>query len=181
MEKSIQNSCHKLHVFLLSFLLIVYFLPFSACDTVPSYPQPSLSAIEVKVVKVIDGDTINVQMEDREESVVQSVRYIGIDAPEVTHVFSDTWISSEPYGVEAAEKNSKLVDGKTVILERDISITDSYGRLLGYVWVDNIFVNAELVRLGLARAAVYPPDTKYAELFWELEKLAKNQKRGIWD
>jgi len=54
---------------------------------------------------------------------------------------------------EAAEKNMELVDGRTVMLEWDVSITDRYGWYLCYVWVDDVFVNAELVRLGLAKVA----------------------------
>jgi len=54
-----------------------------------------------------------------------------------------------------------LVEGKKVRLERDVSETDKYSRLLRYVWVDDILVEAGLVRQGLARAKAYPPDTKY--------------------
>ena len=102
-----------------------------------------------------------------------------MDTPEVSH-FLGSWLNSEPLGTEAAEKNQELVDGRTVMLEWDVPIIDRYGRYLCYVWVEDIFINAELVRLGLARVATYPPDTKYKELFQELEEEAKKQDRGIW-
>jgi len=120
----------------------------------------------VKVVEVIDGDTITIEGGYR-------VRYIGIDTPEVYPV-------AEDFGIEAWEANRALVEGRSVRLERDVSETDRYGRLLRYVYVDGIFVNAELLRLGLAEAKAYPPDTKYQDYFEELEAEAREAERGMW-
>lgn len=124
---------------------------------------PSCAPEGVKVIKVIDGDTIIIEGGER-------VRYIGIDAPEM----------DKPFGKEAYELNRHLVEGKRVRLEKDVSDSDRYGRLLRYVFVDGIFVNGELVRQGLARARAYPPDLKYQEILKALEEEAKKQKRGIW-
>jgi len=88
------------------------------------------------VTKVIDGDTIIVEGGYR-------VRYIGIDAPEIRPRL-------EAFGMEAWQANRQLVEGKKVRLERDVSETDKYERLLRYVYVNDILVNAEMVRLGLA-------------------------------
>lgn len=121
---------------------------------------------QVRVVRVIDGDTIEI-------AGGVHVRYIGIDTPE-------TYPVMEPFGLEAKAKNIELVEGKLVTLERDVSDTDKYGRLLRYVYVDGLFVNGELVRLGYAEAVAYPPDTRYQ---WQLELLeaeAKVAKRGMW-
>ena len=117
------------------------------------------------VIEVIDGDTIIIEGGYR-------VRYIGIDTPEID--------DGEPFGMEALEANQELVEGKIVRLERDVSQTDKYGRLLRYVYVDGIFVNAELVRLGLAEAKAYSPDTKYQEDLEELEREAREAGRGMW-
>ena len=117
------------------------------------------------VIQVIDGDTIIVEGGYR-------VRYIGIDTPEVHPKL-------EAFGMEAWQANRKLVEGKEVRLERDVSETDN-GRLLRYVYVDGIFVNAELVREGLAEAKAYPPDTKYQEYLEELETQARQAGRGMW-
>jgi len=169
--------------FSLALLIFLSFLFPVGCDIVPQYPPPSSSAIEANVVEVVDGDTITVRIDypdnDRQYPIIKSVRYIGMDAPEVSHAFGK-WLGGEPLGREAAEKNLELVGGETVMLEWDVSYADRYGRFLCYVWVDDIFVNAELVRLGFARAATYPPDTKYKELFEELEEKAKKKDRGIW-
>jgi len=121
---------------------------------------------QVKVIRVIDGDTIEVAGGER-------VRYIGIDTPEV-------YPEAEYYGMEAWAANRELVEGKMVTLERDVSNRDRYGRLLRYVYVDGVFVNAELVRLGYARANQYPPDTKYTKLLEQLEEEAKEADRGLW-
>ncbi len=118
------------------------------------------------VIQVIDGDTIIIEGGYR-------VRYIGIDTPEIHPEL-------EAYGREALQANRKLVEGKEVRLERDVSETDKYGRLLRYVFVDGVFVNAELVREGLAYAKAYPPDTKYQAYLDELEAEARQAGRGIW-
>ncbi|MCL0053044.1 thermonuclease family protein [Dehalococcoidales bacterium] len=101
------------------------------------------------------------------------VRYIGIDAPEIHPEL-------EAYGMEALQANRELVEGKIVHLERDVSETDKYGRLLRYVYVDDVFVNAELVRQGLAQAKAYPPNTKYQEYLEKLEQQARLAGKGIW-
>jgi len=119
-----------------------------------------------RVTQVIDGDTITIEGGYR-------VRYIGIDTPE-------TYPKIEDFGVEAWQANRQLVEGKVVRLERDISETDKYGRLLRYVYVDDIFVNAELVIQGLAQAKAYPPDIKYQGYLEKLEMAARQASRGMW-
>jgi len=118
------------------------------------------------VIRVTDGDTITIGSGHR-------VRYIGIDAPEV-------YPKVEAYGMEAWQANRKLVEGKEVRLDADVTQTDRYGRLLRYVYVDDVFVNAELVRLGLVRVKAYPPNTKYQDFLEEVERQAKQAGRGIW-
>ena len=82
--------------------------------------------------------------------------------------------------MEAWQANRKLVEVRKIRLERDVSDTDKYGRLLRYVYADDIFVNAELVRLGLATVKAYPPDTKYQDLLEQLEREARQAGRGMW-
>jgi micrococcal nuclease len=140
-------------------LLLVVAIFFLSCAPVTIESQ-------ARVVRVIDGDTIEI-------AGGTHVRYIGMDTPE-------TYPEVEFYGPEAKAKNIELVEGKLVTLEKDVSETDKYGRLLRYVYVDGVFVNGELVRLGYARAAAYPPDTKYQWQLEQLEKEAKAAKLGIW-
>ena len=121
---------------------------------------------QAKVIRVIDGDTIEI-------AGGAHVRYIGMDTPEI-------YPEVEFYGLEAKAKNAELVEGKLVTLEKDVSETDKYGRLLRYVYVNGVFVNGELVRPGYARAVAYPPDVRYEWQLEKLEKEAKAAKLGIW-
>jgi len=104
------------------------------------------------------------------------VRYIGVDTPETV----DPRRPVGCYGREASERNRELVEGKTVGLEKDISETDDFGRLLRYVWLDGEMVNAILVREGYAVASTYPPDVKHQELFLSLQREAMDAGLGLW-
>ena len=86
----------------------------------------------------------------------------------------------ECYGREASEANKKLVEGKFIRLEKDVSEVDRYGRLLRYVYVNDLFVNDYLVRQGFAHAVTYPPDVKYQDLFRQAETEARENNRGLW-
>lgn len=123
----------------------------------------------VLVTRVIDGDTIEIEGG-------QKVRYIGIDTPETV----DPRKPVQCFGVEASNKNKELVSGKRVRLEKDVSETDKYGRLLRYVYVGDTFVNLELVKQGYAYASSFPPDVKYQSQFTEAQRQAKEQNRGLW-
>lgn len=138
-------------------VIILFLLPLWACSSPPE---------TATVTRVIDGDTIIIDTGHR-------VRYIGIDTPEV-------YPEREAYGMEAWQANRQLVEGKQVRLERDVSDKDKYGRLLRYIYADDIFVNAELVRRGLAEAKAYPPDTKHQDLLEQVETEARRAGRGMW-
>lgn len=134
-------------------------------DRAPRAAHPSRLAL---VTRVIDGDTVVLDSGER-------VRYIGIDSPEK---------SGSPevvaLGRAATEHNRRLVEGKTVRLEFDVRPRDRHGRLLAYVYVDAIFVNARMVEDGYAFAYTVPPDVQYAERFRELERQAREERRGLW-
>jgi len=128
---------------------------------------------EAQVVSVVDGDTIKVEVGGTQ----YTLRYIGIDTPETVHPSKPV----EWMGLEASAANQQLVAGKTVYLEKDISETDRYGRLLRYVYLaDGLFVNAELVRLGYAQVSTYPPDVQYVDMFLQLQQEAREAERGLW-
>jgi micrococcal nuclease len=125
-----------------------------------------------EVVRVVDGDTIRVRIGDR----VERVRYIGVNTPEVHHPRK----GEEPGGREAAAVNSGIVAGKTVRLVLDVQSRDRYGRLLAYVWVGDVMVNAELVRLGYAQVMTVPPNVRHQPLFLALQREARTANRGLW-
>jgi micrococcal nuclease len=128
----------------------------------------SLEEGEHLVTKVIDGDTIVLE-------TGEVVRYIGIDTPE-----SPESKKEECFALESYLKNSELVLNKHVVLEKDVSETDRYDRLLRYVYIGNIMVNDILVRQGYAKAVSYPPDVKYQEQFKEAEREAREENSGLW-
>jgi len=119
---------------------------------------------EAKVLRVIDGDTIDVEINGER----QRVRYIGMNTPE----------RGEPCFDEATQANVDLALGKAVHLVSDVSETDRYGRLLRYVYVGDVFVNLELVAQGYAEAVLYRPDDRHYELFSELEAEATQAGLG---
>lgn len=124
------------------------------------------------VTGVVDGDTIWVELDGR----VEKVRYIGMDTPELHHPLR----GEESGGREAAEINRRLVLGKSVRLELDVRERDRYRRLLAYVWVGDVLINAELVRLGYAHALTMPPNVAYARRIVRLEREAREAGRGLW-
>lgn len=135
-------------------------------------PAAPGEAIEGTVVRVVDGDTIHVKLWGR----VEKVRYIGVNTPETHHPTR----GEEPGGREAAEMNRRLVAGQRVRIELDVRARDRHGRLLAYVWVGDLMVNAELVRLGYAQVMTVPPNVKYQELFVKLQREARDANRGLW-
>lgn len=138
-------------------------------SSIPSIIDAPSSGL-VKVTRVIDGDTIEIEGGER-------IRYIGIDTPETV----DPRKPVQCFGVEASRKNKELVDGKEVRLEKDITDKDKYGRLLRYVWVGETLINLELVKQGFAQSYSYPPDVKYQDDFVKAEREARDAKRGLWD
>ncbi len=132
------------------------------------------SFLAVKVVSVVDGDTIQVCCIGWKR---EKVRYIGINTPETKHPTKEV----EHFGEEASEANRKLVEDKTVVLEFDVERRDRYERLLAYVYLkDGTFVNAWLVEHGFAQVMTVPPNVKHQELFLKLQREAREAGRGLW-
>jgi len=118
---------------------------------------------ELRLEKVNDGDTIILSNGER-------VRYIGIDTPE----------ESDPFFWEATKANKEMLSGKQISLEYDIETKDDRERTLAYVWVDSLFVNAELIKKGLAWVYTHPPNLKYRDYLCSLQTQARKAKIGIW-
>jgi len=125
--------------------------------------------LETKVTNVIDGDTFTIEGG-------RIVRMIGIDTPETVH-------PSKPvqcYGKEASDKTTELIEGQQVRLEKDVSETDRYKRLLRYVWKGEVLINELLVKEGYAQSSSYPPDIKYQNRFVTAQQEARDSQRGLW-
>ncbi len=124
------------------------------------------------VVRAVDGDTIEARIGKRFEDV----RYIGVDTPET--VKPDTPVQC--FGPRASSFNHHLVEHRWVRLVFGVERRDIYGRLLAYVHLGHRFVNASLVRRGLARSLTIPPNDRFAPLFRRLELRAARAGRGLW-
>lgn len=135
----------------------------SGAECVPRYSRQSLGV----VTRVIDGDTIEVLLDDGQ---TYQVRYIGMDTPE----------RGDPFYEETTAKNQELLGDGIVTLMKDVSETDRYDRLLRYVFTEELFINLELVRMGYAQAAAYPPDVSCAEIFLETQRVAQDSGFGLW-
>jgi len=138
----------------------------------PALAGAQSPSIEGLVVRVVDGDTIHVQLPDR----LEKVRYIGVNTPELRHPQRGV----EPGSHEAHAVNRRLVEGKRVRLELDVQPRDRHGRLLAYVWTGDTMVNAELLRLGYAQVMTVPPNVRHQSLFLKLQRAARDSHRGLW-
>lgn len=151
-----------------------------ACDTGGSEddaaPSTTTGALEANAVVeyVIDGDTVDLVIDGREERV----RLIGIDTPET---FPEDEV--ECYGPEATTYVGTLIPvGTPVRIERDTVNRDDYGRVLGYVYRadDGVFVNFEMVRQGYATPLSIEPNTTYERLFVDAARDAEADDAGLW-
>jgi micrococcal nuclease len=133
---------------------------------------PGANRAEALMVEVVDGDTVHATIAGREESV----RYIGIDTPESVIPGE----RPECFGKRAARLNRELVEGERVTLVFGDERRDHYDRLLAYVYLGERFINAEIVRRGLARTLAIAPNTDFADRFARLQQAAANAGRGLW-
>lgn len=131
------------------------------------------------VTRIVDGDTIDVRLDD---GGVERVRLIGIDTPE--RGAASFW--------EATRRTAALAPvGARVFVELDVEHRDRYGRLLAYVWqrrpssraagdVRANMVNARVLQAGLATTLTIQPNSRYADVFIELQREARGARRGLW-
>ncbi|MBI2019919.1 thermonuclease family protein [Candidatus Daviesbacteria bacterium] len=151
--------------------------PTPLVETVPIATKSASIDVEGErafVKRVIDGDTIELDNGS-------TVRLLGIDTPETV----DPRKPVQCFGKEASNKLKSLVLNQVVILQKDVSETDKYQRLLRYVLLplDNdrlLFINDYLIREGFAKVLTIPPDVKYTEQFLEAQREARENKKGLW-
>ena len=128
-----------------------------------------------KIVRVIDGDTIVIKINDKAETV----RLIGINTPETV----DPRRPVECFGIEASNRAKEILSGKSVRLEEDdlVGKRDKYGRLLKYIFLENgTNFNKTMISEGYAYEYTYDLPYKYQSEFKQAEKEAKEMKKGLW-
>jgi len=157
----------KIILFLLPTALITACTPYTDIETVTisdvyEESEPQLYGL-YDVVRVVDGDTIVVNIEGEETKV----RFIGVDTAESVH--PDETKNSKS-GKEASQWTSDLLTGQQVYLEYDIDKTDDYGRTLAYVYLsDGRMVQEELLKAGMAELMTIQPNSKYADRFYDIK------------
>jgi len=130
-------------------------------------------AVPATVKRVVDGDTLVVDLGGVEERV----RLIGIDTPESVHPDASRNV---PYGEVASAYTKSRLDGQSVALEFDVEERDQYGRLLAYIWIGDELFNETLVLEGHAQVSTYPPNVRYVELFTSAQNAARETEKGVW-
>jgi micrococcal nuclease len=157
-------------VLLLLLAAVVLLRPWESWDALGRDEGPR--AATVTVTRVVDGDTVVVELEGETEDV----RYIGVDTPETVKPGAPV----DCFGPQASAFNHHLVEGRQVRLVFGVERRDVYGRLLAYVHLGDRFVNAILLKRGLARTLTIPPNDRYAGRFKRLEIAASRAGRGLW-
>jgi micrococcal nuclease len=165
-------------------VLIIAVAIYAGIKLLPVVDKTSVNKRESSfVARVVDGDTLRL-------SDGRKVRLIGVDTPEVhysekllrdskrTHKDVDVIRS---LGRRSADFTRRLCEGKAIKIEKDITKLDRYGRILGYVYLeDGIFVNAEIIKEGYGQVMTIPPNVKYSEYFYNLQREARNKRIGLW-
>ena len=145
---------------------------------IPGAPdRPTGPTQDATLVRVVDGDTIRVIVGGVEERV----RYIGMDTPELN---TSSPATPDPYAAAATDANARLLAGGRLVLEKDVSERDQYGRLLRNIWLERdgawTFVNLALVAEGYAQVSTYPPDVRYVDVLLAAQRAAREGERGLW-
>ncbi len=148
---------------LVSLVLVTLFVGVAFGDT----PDQANATIDSRVLRIVDGDTVDIRGSTR-------VRLLNIDTPEI----------GQPYADEATALTRSLILSKNVRLELDVKERDAYSRLLAYVYVETdvgwVMANLEIVRAGLARLLIIPPNGKYRAEFEAALLDAMIHRRGLW-
>jgi micrococcal nuclease len=134
----------------------------------PGVPE----AGSARVVRAIDGDTLEIEIGGRREDV----RLIGVDTPETVKPGTPV----QCFGPRASAFAHRILDGRPVRMRLGVEPRDVYGRLLAYVRLGGRSVNAMLLRRGLARTLTIPPNDRFAPFFHRLELRAARSGRGLW-
>ncbi len=134
--------------------------------------SPGQNRIPCKVTRVLEGDTIEVDLGGRREKV----RLIGVSTPETVRPAP----GEEPYRKQASNYAREKLTGQQVDLELDVQERDDYGQLLGYVWLQNILFNYELVNQGYAQIMAIPPNIRHVDVLIAAQKEAMEAARGLW-
>ena len=144
-------------------VIIMIFIQTTASGVVEDGNDTVKQQTVTTVTHIVDGDTFDIASGER-------IRMIGIDTPE----------RGEYFYKEASIRLEELIGGKEVILTKDISETDRYGRLLRHVYYDDVWINKQMIDEGFAKLVTFPPDVAHVEIFEQAQQKARNAGVGMW-
>lgn len=170
-------------------LIILFTISLSSCDKIPSENHSEITQneptyIKAKVLYAVDGDTIWVDIDGKEEKI----RFVGVNTPELAKDGNPAEFMAE----EAKNFTSNALRNKEIYLEKDVTDRDKYDRMLRYIWLEKPTLNPTkedieeknlngiLVKNGYAYSNYYKPDTKYQKYLDKIEKSAQDKGLGIW-
>ncbi|WP_413171811.1 thermonuclease family protein [Anabaena azotica] len=129
---------------------------------------------EVKIARVVSGQTLEVLGMAEQPNLISQVRLIGVDAPDSRQL---------PWGDDAKEMLEKLIDSpqKSIKLEFDLEAKDKFGRTLAYAWKDQVFLNEQVLKQGYALFVARSPNHKYDNRLENAQQWARLMGKGIWN
>lgn len=141
----------------------------------PKPASPTVLGPNATMLRVVDGDTIDVTIDGQRERV----RLIGIDTPETKKPNTPV----QCFGPEATAFTKSLLPADIGLhLERDVVARDDFGRMLAYVYLagNGTFVNMAIIRQGYARPLTIAPNSAHADEFVEAARVADADNIGLW-
>jgi micrococcal nuclease len=150
------------------FLLCLLFL------VVGCQPQKQIQSppLQVKVVRVVSGQTFEVLGMGDQPNLISQVRLIGIEAPD---------LRQRPWGDDSKTSLESLIADQPVTLEFDVEAKDKIGRTLAYIWKDKVLLNEQMVRNGSALFIARSPNHKYDLKLERAQQWARLMGEGIWN
>ncbi|MDJ0737282.1 MAG: thermonuclease family protein [Nostocaceae cyanobacterium] len=138
----------------------------------PKKPEQPIK-VQVRVVRVVSGQTLEVLGMGAQPNLISQVRLIGIDAPD---------LRQRPWGDKSKERLQEMIGTQQpVTLEFDIEVKDKIGRTLAYAWKDEELLNEKLVKEGQALFVGRSPNHKYDQSLERAQHKARLMGKGIWN
>jgi len=169
------NKTTQMRGVITTFALLIGLASCSGSSQPPLSQTDLVKIANVKIVKVIDGDTVDIALAGRTERV----RLIGVNTPETKHPTKPI----ECFGPEASAYLTKLLPkGAAVRIERDVEARDRYGRMLLYLYLgsNDLFINLDLVARGYGTPMSIEPNTFHRNDFVRAAAQAEAANVGLW-
>ena len=154
------------------FLILCFLLLLLGCQAEKDKFQAGM--VEIKVVRVVSGQTLQVMGFREQPNLVSEVRLTGITAPPTRQ---------RPWGEASRQRLIELIENKSspVRLEFDVEAKDKYGRTVAYVWKDDTLINEQLVKEGHALFTARSPNHKYDDRLERAQHWSRLMGEGIWN